>query len=305
MRVRKVRCPGCGAPKVTPSRTAYVYCDYCGRFMDWDFQAACQTAGSARPGPRYEWLLAQLGPRLAMARAAGDRAALLADHRCIFDAHMTECPASYSPRLGDPDYREALLTRSVHAQVVRELSAACRAADAAVAAAVKRLVWTQAGGPKVRADTFWAMYAAIVAADQAGQASVRAEPQPVPDPDDTPAELSATMRDSIVVQGWLPYLDDAASDQLLARTGLRAEYEELPDPSLHARYCGTCGAKHQVPEGARRAVCETCGYTVEVGTRAACSRCGGPICFPVGLAAATCGHCQAQSTLMTPLMPVE
>lgn len=304
MRVRKVRCPGCGAPKVTPSRTAYVYCDFCGRFMDWDFQIACQTAGSARPGPKYEWLLAELGPRLAAGRAAGDREALARDHRAIYAAHVAECPASYSPRVGDPAYLDAHLTRAVHAQVVRETDAACVAADAAVAASVKQLTWYRAGGPKVRAESFWAMYEAIVAAHEASIAALARAPHAVPDPDDTPPELSATMRDSIVVQGWLPYLDDATGEALLARTRLHTEYEDLPDPRLHERFCGHCGAPHPAPEGARRAICEACGHAIDLGTAARCSRCGGPIVFPLGLAATSCAHCHARSTLATPLSPV-
>jgi hypothetical protein len=41
-----------------------------------------------------------------------------------------------------------------------------------------------------------------------------------------------------------------------------------------------------------------------LGTPAACSQCGGPIVFGLGVAATTCAHCQARSTLMTPLLPL-
>jgi ribosomal protein S27E len=118
MRVRKVRCPECGAPKVTPSKCAYVYCDFCGRFMDWDGEIAKQSGGVAT-GPRYRELTEALAPRLAASRAVKDKTALAACHRQLFDQFMTDCPTTDSPRIGDPAYREAMLVRSVHAQVAR------------------------------------------------------------------------------------------------------------------------------------------------------------------------------------------
>jgi hypothetical protein len=292
--VRKVRCPSCGAPKLTPARTAYVYCDYCGQFMDWDVALAHANRGP-KPGPHYEALVRELTPQLAAARAANDAASLAALHRRIFDRYMTDCPSTYSPRIGDPAYRAALLERSVHAQVVRELDPTCRAADAAVDAAVKALVWVQRGGPRARPDTFWSMYEAIVAADRAVQAAVRANPSAAPDPDDTPPEVSARMRDSIVVQAWTTYLDDEVVPQLLARTGLRAEYDTIERPALVACPCSHCGAAREVPHGAVRAVCEDCGWNVQLGTPAFCGHCGARIVFPMAQDVIACGHCKAEA----------
>ncbi len=295
IQVRNVRCPTCGAPKLTPARSAYVYCDFCGQLMDWDFARA--NAAKQAPGPRYEAMLAALAPQLAAAHAAGDPHALAHLHRQIFDQHMTECPASYSPRLGDPAYRAALLERTVHAQVIRELDPACRAADQAVSAAVQALVWVQRGGPRARPDTFWAMYEAIVAADTVTQAAVRARPSGVADPDDTPPELTARMRDSIVVQAWSRYLDDDVVPQLLARTGLRAEYDTVASPPLVACPCTHCGASREVPHGAVRTICEDCGWTVQLGTPAFCGYCGARIVFPVGTEIVSCAHCKAEARL--------
>src|SRR5262245_958250 len=98
------------------------------------------------------------------------------------------------------------------------------------------------------------MYKAILAADVA---SKRIE-QPIPDPDATPPELSARMRDSMVVQAWLPSLDQPTGDALLDRTGMRPEYEDLPEPRLHDGACPRCGAARRSPEGATRGVCDSC-----------------------------------------------
>ena len=47
-RMKKVSCPSCGASKLQKSKTAWLYCDYCGALVDWDFKLACETAGSSR-----------------------------------------------------------------------------------------------------------------------------------------------------------------------------------------------------------------------------------------------------------------
>src|SRR5262245_54348612 len=38
--VKRCSCPTCGAPKKLASVTAYVYCDYCGSLIDYDFRQA-------------------------------------------------------------------------------------------------------------------------------------------------------------------------------------------------------------------------------------------------------------------------
>ena len=38
--VKRVNCRKCGAPKLLPSATAYLYCDFCGTLMDYDFRLA-------------------------------------------------------------------------------------------------------------------------------------------------------------------------------------------------------------------------------------------------------------------------
>jgi len=38
--VKQVTCSRCGAQKRLPSKTAYLYCDHCGVFVDYDFRLA-------------------------------------------------------------------------------------------------------------------------------------------------------------------------------------------------------------------------------------------------------------------------
>ncbi len=299
MRVRNVRCPGCGARKVTPSRTAYIYCDYCGRFMDWDLNAA-KYHGKVAAGPHYRALTEELAPQLDAARAAHDAAALTRCHRALLVQYMEDCPNSYSPRVGDPIYREAMLARSVHATVACELDPRWSAAQALVTDAVTALEWKHggAGNPRAVPATFWRMYDALVARNAVARKILPDESYPHPDPDDTPPELTAKMTASTIAQGWLTYLDDRTGDEFLARTGLRDEYDEVPEPRFADRACDHCGATRAVPEGAMRSLCEACGHAAAVGTAAFCGGCGAPIVFPFGCETTSCAHCKAEARLL-------
>jgi hypothetical protein len=301
MRVRNIRCPTCGAPRLTPTRSAYVYCDFCARYMDYDVNAAKYTAGIAA-GPHYRGLVAQLADELAAARAAGDREALLEYHRALVGRYMSDCANAYSPRLADPAYREATLARAAHVQTVRDLDVRCRAADAELAVAAEAIDMDVVGdGTQYRvtsARAFWRMYDAYLASAAALAAALATTPPPVADPDDPPPELEARQRDSTFVQGWIAALDDEVTHELLVRTGLTAEYVELPDPALHAAACQHCGAAREAPEGALRTVCEACGLVTTLGRSGPCASCGGAIDFPLGRTLATCPHCQARARLM-------
>ena len=45
--IKRINCPRCGAPKTLPSTTAYLYCDYCGSLMDYDFRLANANTNAA------------------------------------------------------------------------------------------------------------------------------------------------------------------------------------------------------------------------------------------------------------------
>jgi hypothetical protein len=105
LRIKLSRCHVCNATKGRPSPTAYVFCDYCGALIDFDFQTAIGDTRSKLPGPEYERLRAALAPRLQQAQASGDRAASLELQPQLFAAYVEACPAACSPRINDPVWR--------------------------------------------------------------------------------------------------------------------------------------------------------------------------------------------------------
>jgi LSD1 subclass zinc finger protein len=113
-------------------------------------------------------------------------------------------------------------------------------------------------------------------------------------PDGAPGDLQKRIGFSMFVQGWMPMLDEASVQSLLARTGLGAEYVESDPPKGDDALCASCGAPLTVFPGAKRVVCERCGHRLEVaGERLSCRGCGSPIAPPEGATNFACPHCKA------------
>jgi hypothetical protein len=151
----------------------------------------------------------------------------------------------------------------------------------------------------VKPAGFWRMYEAYVANADASKAALEASPHAVPDPDDTPLALTAKMRDSGFVQAWIAMVDADTERELLARTHLRDEYEDVADPTMHDAACSACGLALRAPEGARQTVCGGCGVRAQLGTGGFCGQCGAPMTFGYKAKLAQCAHCKAELRLMT------
>src|SRR3954469_2106999 len=56
--IKRARCVRCGAPKRLPSKTAYLYCDYCGALVDYDFRLANAGTNAGITNTVYHRLVA-------------------------------------------------------------------------------------------------------------------------------------------------------------------------------------------------------------------------------------------------------
>lgn len=293
--IKKATCRQCGASKLSPSKTAFLYCDYCGALVDWDFRVSITTAGSVMPGPEYERLAAVVRPVQAQARARGDYETYRQTLYQLFDAHLRACPASYSVRLGDPTYRAALL----EFMVVTELEAAFDPESETrlqqMNHAVRNIQWYGGFGSarRVSPASFWALTAATLAYQERRIALMEKHADKHPDSPTTGILRSLAM--STYAQGWLPYLEKADQDRLLSEIGLAGEYIDIPTVQTQQRHCGHCGNTADVVSGAQRVVCERCGYLMD--TRAPempCNGCGSPLSVPFGAPRFHCPHCRAE-----------
>ncbi|MEZ4241378.1 MAG: hypothetical protein R3F59_35530 [Myxococcota bacterium] len=275
-RLKKVVCRSCGGSKVIPPRTAYVYCDYCGALVDYDFRVACTTAGSARPGPAYEAIQRQEAPVQEAARQRGDRDAYRESVLRVFRTHFDAAKASWSPRIGDPAYREALLAYTADSYTAAAFDEECRTLEQVMGDSVKRLSWTPGFQPKVGRESFERLLEAVLA--HTGRFVEVGEPFLGQHPDGPTPEIQRAMSRSLFAQGWMPYLDKAGQDAMIERLGLGGEYVDVPEVHTQTRRCGGCARELQVAEGARRVVCEDCGYTNDTThPEIACTGCGAQV----------------------------
>lgn len=287
------RCPGCGAAKSRPSPTAYVYCDYCGSLADYDFRKACEQPRRL-PGPVYESLLARLAAPLAAAVKAGDVAAYTALQSSLIDAWVEACPQAVPPRCANPGFRRAYVAQMAALAAFSAFDARARTLAAATDAAVAALAWTTRGNRPMVDPARFAAVADAVLAQQAYVQSAAVLATLPPSPDNAPSHLQQRMALAMFVQGWLPYLDDASAQALLARTGLAQNYvtADVVD-GAHAN-CGHCKADVWLMPGATHAVCDGCGRRLQINAAIDCRGCGHDLRFDEDDHAMTCPYCRAR-----------
>jgi LSD1 subclass zinc finger protein len=302
-RFKRSICPSCGAAKSRPSKTAYVYCDFCGTLADYDFSRACETNPDVRPGPAYAALAAELMPALDAAKARGDVAAYRSLQRRLFDGFCTHAPLSVPPRVHDPTYRAAYVAYMAEAATVVAFDPGSAAHDAAVARATSGLSFhsPRPGVLRVPAPAFEALAGAVFAQLAHHDALYRAKGIYELQPDAASRELQQRIGASLFTQGWLPMLDEAQAQKLLAYTKLTGEYlEAKPAAPTATACCGSCGASLPVFSGARAVVCESCGHKLDVSVpRVPCPGCGAPLAFESGTSRVACPSCRTEVSRVT------
>jgi hypothetical protein len=294
--IKQVACRICGQAKGLPSQTPYLYCDHCGALVDWDFRLACER-GLASPGPAYEALQAAEKPRQEAARAGNDRATYAASVRMLFDAHFSACPSSWSPRLGDPSYRVALLEHIAEHYTAAAFDYRCKVLETAMNDAVKRIEWSD--DQTATRESFEPLLEAVVSHNQRfvelGADLVHQHP------DEPSPELQQVMASSAFARGWMQYLHPEDQDFMIEWLGLGAEYVEAPAVRTVPRTCGGCGTTLRVARGAQRVVCERCGRTLDVGRPPIrCAGCGTPTTAVLGSRSFPCPSCATDICAASP-----
>ena len=292
--IKRVNCSQCGAPKTLPSATAYLYCDYCGSLIDYDFRIANADTNAGLTNTVFHRIIASVQAPLTQARMRGDRDEYRRLYRHVFGLWLQECPLAASPRAKtDPVFREQLVAYFAECAVVKDLDPRQAPLEAQMqfyAGSLQRIP-TPAGAWMV-AGPFWE-YAGIfkqqmeLAYELFHQMGVDAM-----DPDKAPAGVAIKMEYSTFCQGWLPHLSPADGEKLLKMYGLSADYNEVKPLPVDHRNCGICGSVISTLSGARMVVCENCGYKIDVASQSVpCSKCGALLSFPISANHLVCPYC--------------
>jgi len=298
--VKKTNCHTCGGAKTLAPKTAYVYCDFCGSLTDYDFQKACENPREM-PGPAYEQLLASLHNDMEQARQTRDRDQFKQIQRQIFGKWVELCPNSVSPRAkSDPSYRNQLVEYMAETATVNEFDDTYQKYAEQVKAQTMAIQWS-GQFPKMVASgpTFWPLYETVKAQLDHSFNLLKAAGVLDMHPDQAPESLQRRMTWSMFCQGWLPVLDEADSERMIADAGLKGEYSKLEPVETTTRHCGGCGGEVKSVLGSRVLICEDCGTKLDVEhPEVNCQNCAGAISFPVGKQRLQCPYCQSEAQRM-------
>ena len=292
--IKRVNCSQCGAPKTLPSPTAYIYCDYCGSLMDYDFRMANADTNAGLTNTVFHRMIATVQVPLMQAKARGDREGYRQIYRQIFTQWLQECPMAASPRAKtDLAFRSQLIDYFAECAVVKDLDpqqASLQVKMDELVAALGRI--PMSGSAWRVAGPFWEYAALFKQQMEMTYALLKKEGVLSMDPDHAPEGVPQRMEYSTFCQAWLPHLSPEDGGRLLKFYGLAAEYDEVKPHQTEQRYCGVCGGEIRVLPGARQVVCDFCGYAIDVGSQAVpCQKCGALLSFPVSASHVFCPHC--------------
>jgi DNA-directed RNA polymerase subunit RPC12/RpoP len=293
--IKRVNCPRCGAPKTLPSATAYLYCDYCGSLMDYDFRIANLNTNAGVTNTVFSRLMAPHQNALAMAKSRGDREAYRQLYTRVYAQWVQECPMAVSPRVkGDTAFREQFIKYQVECAVAKDFDPRQAPVDAQIAAALAALQrLPQSGGAWRVAGPFW-QYAQLYKQQMESVYALLQQTGVLAlDPDQAPPGVPLRMEYSTFCQGWLPHLAPEEGARLLEFYGLQAEYDQVKPQATDQHRCGGCGAQITTVHGARQVVCESCGRSLDISAGdVPCRKCGAALSFPVSVNQVQCPYCQ-------------
>lgn len=292
--IKRVNCSQCGAPKSLPSTTAYIYCDFCGSLMDYDFRLANANTNAGLTNTVYHRIISTVMVPLSQAQMRGDKEACRQIYKQVFAQWIQECPMAVSPRAkNDMVFREQMVAYLAECAVTKDFDPQQTPIEAEMqmlAASLQRI--PTAGGAWMVAGNFWEYAELFKKQIENVYALMHQLGVDAMDPDHAPAGVAVQMEYSTFCQSWLPHLSPADGERLLKYYGLSADYDEVKPHQTNQHKCGCCGSELNTLPGARQVMCENCGFMIDVGSQAIpCGKCGALISFPVSANQLACPYC--------------
>jgi DNA-directed RNA polymerase subunit RPC12/RpoP len=296
--VKRAICARCGAPKTLPSVTAYLYCDYCGALVDYDFRLANAGTNAGITNTVYRRIVAPCQADMDHAKRTGDRNRYRQIMLYVFEHWIAQCPQAVSPRAKfDPEFRRRMVAYCAEVSVCKDMDPYQQQLDARVNALIAAFQRIPVPGSAWRvAGDFWTMAALWKHQMELAYQAIEATGVAAMDPDDTPSGVALKMEFSTFCQMWIPHLTPADGERLLAEYGMKNDYTKVEPRPTESHRCGACGIELRTLVGARAVVCENCGYKLDIQSPAVpCRNCGAPLSYPVGTGRLHCPYCRCEN----------
>ena len=296
--IKRATCSRCGGPKTLPSTTAYLYCDFCGALVDYDFRIANAETNAGITNTVYHRLITPMQDGLAQAKAAGDRDTYRRLQTEVFEQWIDLCPQAVSPRAKtDLDFRARMVAYLVETTVTKDMDPQQQQLDIQMGTLIRSLqrIGQPDGAWMVHGD-FWPMAAVFKQQMELAYALIEQTGVAATDPDDAPPGVAVRMEYSTFCQGWLPHLSADEGERLLAEFGLTGDYSKVVAQPTETHQCGNCGSDLRSVIGARVIVCESCGHQIDIqGGAVPCRNCGSPLSYPVSVNRLHCPFCKSET----------
>lgn len=292
MKVKKVSCQSCGAPKMTSNQTCFVYCDFCAALIDFDFPKLASMAKKNNPDPDYYDKLNEYNQKLREYKEAGNKEEYYNLQGVVYELMIQNQPFSFSPRIFDPEYKKAYIefTQKQFTDL----------------AFVPELVELENRQDKLIIDFTSSMYSKnsktdvtireVIDAFLDYQKSCAAHFKKTglldQHPDFITEEICVKITASTFILGWSYYFGKGDFKYALEKSNLKSEFIEVDEGTLEKRMCGKCGAEILKAENAKNTICEYCGYKIDIEHNAfPCPGCGTNLSMPANLAEFFCPTC--------------
>ncbi len=285
--VYDVRCPGCGAHKICRPRTAYIYCDYCGRLFDYDWGYVEGGVSWSELGELFGLLTHAIREPLRECRERRDWDGYRTLWSWAYGTDMEVLPRSWSPRIGDRTYREAMVAWSVETCVLRNTIRALQRARDQLRGAIWQLAEDRSDdAPSRRFEAHRRCFEAEIEVYEEHDL-LNSHPDGL--------DASGYRRINLATQlrTLLPGVLGEARARLIENSGLAREVIVLPPRALQRSTCGRCDGPLLVADGAKRTLCEACGQVLQANQRNfPCPDCGAPV-LVAGERSVQCAYCRA------------
>jgi DNA-directed RNA polymerase subunit RPC12/RpoP len=292
--VKQVDCQQCGGPKQLPTKTAYVYCDYCGALTDYDFRLANFGTHAALTNQVFAYLSAPVRPAVDIAIATGNKDRYRQLMTPVFAEWTRQCPQANSPRcISDSDFFAQQVTYQVESNLFREFDTSTHQVTQQLVAATRALQKIpQPDGTYLVSDGIWQVAALYKQQMEQSYDVAKKNGIMALDPEGAPVPVWLKMEYSVFCQNWLPSIPKADARRFVEFFGLSDQYApvKLTDPQL--KKCAGCGDELKTVPGARQVICESCGRKLDIaGGEVPCRNCGASLSFPVGTDTIDCPYC--------------
>lgn len=312
MLVRKLKCRACGAAKINEINTGFIYCDYCAHFMGYDFEKISEEAtdvydyeyfsehGKWPPKVQtYMDLLQEIGPAIERK----DATAYIDLSVKLLDTQMDLFPRTYSPKVKIHDYRTKYL-HFYHKFLAERNSKGVLFPDPKdgerFAELQSRITQEMVNHqPKWQYDEHLEAYFDAISDFSKKSSDQMMEYDCL---QYYPEEVDEGYSEIIYKQtiyGYTKLLDKETFKKVTEYLGLQTEYEDLAPPEMEVRDCGGCGHPLNVPSGAEKMICESCGNLNLLQTgKITCMNCGAGMSVDEAKNKNECDYCGSQNKVV-------